>query len=201
MTLLLETPSITFEAGAFAARPTEARGIPRDAVRLLVGSARGVEHASFSDLPAHLAPGDVLVVNTSATEAGEALLRRAAPAAACPPDQAAAGASDPVRSGSVRSFCSWRLDEDERSFLAAGTPVRLTRTEFDIVAALMRHPRKVFTKRELYQAVWHEDAAVEEKAINTHISNIRAKLKGTGTEGYIETVWGIGFKLADEPAV
>ena len=129
----------------------------------------------------------------------EALLRRAAPAAACPPDQAAAGASDPVRSGSVRSFCSWRLDEDERSFLAAGTPVRLTRTEFDIVAALMRHPRKVFTKRELYQAVWHEDAAVEEKAINTHISNIRAKLKGTGTEGYIETVWGIGFKLADAP--
>lgn len=71
MTLLLETPSITFEAGAFAARPTEARGIPRDAVRLLVGSARGVEHVSFSDLPAHLEPGDVLVVNTSATEAGE----------------------------------------------------------------------------------------------------------------------------------
>lgn len=72
MTLLLETPSTTFEAGAFAARPTEARGIPRDAVRLLVGSGRGVDHARFSDLPAHLAPGDVLVVNTSATEPGEA---------------------------------------------------------------------------------------------------------------------------------
>lgn len=71
MTLLLETPAITFEAGAFASRPAEARGIARDAVRLLVGSARGVEHASFSDLPAHLGPGDVLVVNTSATEAGE----------------------------------------------------------------------------------------------------------------------------------
>lgn len=71
MTLLLETPTTTFEAGAFAARPTEARGIPRDAVRLLVGSAGGVEHASFSDLPAHLRPGDVLVVNTSATEPGE----------------------------------------------------------------------------------------------------------------------------------
>lgn len=72
MTLLLETPSTTFEAGAFAARPAESRGIARDAVRLLVGSARGVEHVSFSDLPAHLGPGDVLVVNTSATEAGEA---------------------------------------------------------------------------------------------------------------------------------
>ena len=61
----------------------------------------------------------------------------------------------------------------------------------------MRHPRKVFTKRELYREVWREDAAVEEKAVNTHISNIRAKLKGTGTESYIETVWGIGFKLAE----
>ena len=72
MTLLLETPSTTFGAGAFATRPAESRGITRDSVRLLVGSARGVEHASFSDLPAHLEPGDVLAVNTSVTEAGEA---------------------------------------------------------------------------------------------------------------------------------
>ena len=61
----------------------------------------------------------------------------------------------------------------------------------------MRRPSKVFTKRELYELVWHDEAFVEEKTVNTHVSNIRAKLKGTGTEGYIETVWGIGFKLAD----
>ena len=47
--------------------------------------------------------------------------------------------------------------------------------------------------------MWNEDAVVEEKAISTHISNIRTKLKDTGTEGYIETVWGIGFKLAELP--
>ena len=92
---------------------------------------------------------------------------------------------------------AWALFEDERRLEVSGSPVKLTRTEFDIVAALMRHPRKVFTKRELYREVWHEDAAVEEKAVNTHVSNIRAKLKGTGTESYIETVWGIGFKLAE----
>lgn len=99
--------------------------------------------------------------------------------------------------GASLSFGRWRLFEDERRFEAAGEPVRLTRTEFDILAALMRHPRKVFTKRELYRAVWNEDAAVEEKAINTHISNIRAKLRASGTDCYLETVWGIGFKLAD----
>lgn len=103
-------------------------------------------------------------------------------------------------SGEGMAFGSWVLDEEARTLVAAGGPIRLTRTEFDIVAALMRRPRKVFTKRELYEAVWHEEAAVEEKAISTHISNIRAKLRGTGTEGYIETVWGIGFKLCDEPS-
>lgn len=94
-------------------------------------------------------------------------------------------------------YGKWALYEDSRRLEAAGKPIRLTRTEFDIVVALMRHPRKVFTKRELYREVWREDAVVEEKAVNTHISNIRAKLKGTGTESYIETVWGIGFKLAE----
>lgn len=94
-------------------------------------------------------------------------------------------------------FGTWRLFENARRLEANGQQIRLTRTEFDIVAALVRHPQKVFTKRELYEAAWHEEALVEEKAINTHISNIRSKLKATGTDSYIETVWGIGFKLAD----
>lgn len=95
------------------------------------------------------------------------------------------------------TFGAWVLSGSQRRFEANGVLVRLTRTEFDIVATLMRHPRKVFTKRELYEAAWHEEALVEEKAINTHISNIRSKLKETGTDHYIETAWGIGFKLAD----
>lgn len=94
-------------------------------------------------------------------------------------------------------FGEWTLDENQRRFEVRGIPIRLTRTEFDIVMALMRHPRKVFTKRELYEAVWREESFVEDKAISTHISNIRTKLKATGTDSYIETVWGIGFKLAD----
>lgn len=96
-----------------------------------------------------------------------------------------------------RVFGAWRLFENARRLEVNGHQIRLTRTEFDIVAALVRHPQKVFTKRELYEAAWHEEALVEEKAINTHISNIRSKLKVTGTDVYIETVWGIGFKLAD----
>ena len=52
---------------AEATAPPERRGIARDSVRLLVGRPGGVEHAIFRDLPRLLAPGDLLVVNTSAT--------------------------------------------------------------------------------------------------------------------------------------
>lgn len=96
------------------------------------------------------------------------------------------------------TFRSWRIDEQSRTFSAAGVPVVLTRTEFDIVAALVRHPKKVFTKRELFEIVRNEEALSDEKTISTHISNIRRKLKRSATQDYIETVWGIGFKLADE---
>lgn len=120
----------------------------------------------------------------------EALLRRSAGMA----DTGAMNANDSEEQ--PRVFGVWRLFENARRLEANGQQIRLTRTEFDIVAALVRHPQKVFTKRELYEAAWHEEAFVEEKAINTHISNIRSKLKATGTDSYIQTVWGIGFKLA-----
>ena len=57
--------------------------------------------------------------------------------------------------------------------------------------------RKVFTKRELFEIAWNEESAVEEKAINVHVSNIRSKLRAAHSAGEIETVWGIGFKLAE----
>lgn len=132
----------------------------------------------------------------------DALLRRTRPNAAISPrDDPHAAPCDKTEeaSGASRSFGRWKLNEEERRFEVEGEPLKLTRTEFDILAAFMRHPRKVFTRRELYREAWGEDALAEEKAINTHISNIRSKLKKTGTDAYIETVWGIGFKLVDEP--
>jgi DNA-binding response OmpR family regulator len=80
---------------------------------------------------------------------------------------------------------------------AAGQPVSLTAHEFKIVALLAGRPKRVFTKQQIYEAVWQEECAVEDKTISVHISNIRAKLRPSGTDGYIQTVWGIGFRLAD----
>ena len=73
MTLLSLRPTTTFRAPteATAAAPAEARGLARDSVRLLVGDPHGIRHTRFADLPHHLRPGDLVVVNNSATVAGQ----------------------------------------------------------------------------------------------------------------------------------
>lgn len=71
MTLLTERPLTRFPAptGATAPAPSEWRGLERDQVRLLVAATDSITHTRFRDLPEHLAPGDLVVVNNSATEA------------------------------------------------------------------------------------------------------------------------------------
>ena len=59
----------------------------------------------------------------------------------------------------------------------------------------MKNPQKAYTKQQIFFSVWGEQYYIDDKAINVHISHIRSKLHGTGTEKYIQTVWGIGFKL------
>ena len=99
--------------------------------------------------------------------------------------------------GARLCFRDWVLDLDEMTLTAAGRSVNLTAHEFKIVELLAGRPKRVFTKRQIYEAVWEQDYAVEDKTFTVHISNIRAKLRPSGTDSYIQTVWGIGFKLAE----
>ncbi len=123
----------------------------------------------------------------------EAVLRRSASTAraASVPSPSAGAVAPPLR------FGAWELDGAARRFTAAGIPVRLTRTEYEIVRALMAEPRRVHTKRSLSAATAGDEVALEDKTVATHIGNIRAKLRPSGTEDYLETVWGVGFKLRD----
>ena len=74
--------------------------------------------------------------------------------------------------------------------------VSLTKREYLILELLMRYPGKVFTRSNIYESVWKEEFLGEENAVNVHISNIRQKLaKICPDETYIQTVWGIGFKM------
>ncbi len=79
---------------------------------------------------------------------------------------------------------------------AAGEVIPLTRHEFLILELFIGSPRRVFTKQMIYEYAWGEEYLAEDKTINVHISNIRSKLKKSGTDTYIRTVWGMGFKLS-----
>lgn len=100
-----------------------------------------------------------------------------------------------ARTGRLLTFQTWELDRDGRVFRVNGEEVALTRTEFNILELLMGRPQKVFTKQELFELAWGEPYSVEDSTVNVHVSNLRRKLKPTGTDGYLQTVWGMGYKL------
>ena len=87
---------------------------------------------------------------------------------------------------------------NQESFTASvnGTEIPLTKQEFKILELLLSHPNKVYSKQDIYDYAWDDIYIGEDKTINVHISNIRNKLKAVTEEEYIETVWGIGFRLA-----
>lgn len=104
--------------------------------------------------------------------------------------------SKPSVLGAVLKYKKWTLNPETQEMFSDDRPIELTQHEFRILELLMKHPKKVFTKQMIYEYAWEEDYFVEDKTINVHISNIRAKLREDGTDEYIQTVWGMGFKLS-----
>lgn len=99
--------------------------------------------------------------------------------------------------GGAEEILTWgelSLDRESVRVTADGKEISLTAREFEILALLMSHPKKVFTREQIYQQVWGEEYMGDDNTVNVHISNLRAELGGNG---YIKTVWGIGFKMAE----
>jgi DNA-binding response OmpR family regulator len=88
------------------------------------------------------------------------------------------------------------LDMDAKTVSVNGIQLKLTAREYDILLLMVSSPHKVFSKANLFESVWNEKYHGDENTINVHLSNIRSKLaKANGDEEYIETVWGMGYKL------
>lgn len=88
------------------------------------------------------------------------------------------------------------LHEDTRSVTVNGTELSLTKQEYNILHILVKNKSRVFTKQDLYELAWDDHYIGEDKTITVHISNIRNKIKQYDKETYIDTVWGIGFRLS-----
>ena len=81
---------------------------------------------------------------------------------------------------------------------AAGKTVSLTRTEYAILKLLMQNPGQVLAKSVLLDRIGADTPDCTENSLKTHISNLRGKLRAASGKDYIESVWGIGFRLRAE---
>lgn len=91
------------------------------------------------------------------------------------------------------------LDANEKRVLAAGQPVELTAKEYLMMELFLKNKGKVFSKANIYETVWGEEYIGDDNAVKTHMSNLRSKLKKANQEEeYIETVWGLGYRLCKE---
>jgi DNA-binding response OmpR family regulator len=84
------------------------------------------------------------------------------------------------------------LDADTRTIAAAGHAKSLTATEFDLLAFLMGHPGRVFTRDQLLAAVWGSAESAGARTVDVHIAQLRAKL---GALSPLRTVRGIGYAV------
>lgn len=99
----------------------------------------------------------------------------------------------------VLTFGDLTMDTETREVTAGGNAVRLTKTEYAILKLLLYNPTRVIPKSAILDRISLETPDCVESSLKVHISNLRKKLRESGGKDYVEAVWGIGFKLREEP--
>ena len=85
------------------------------------------------------------------------------------------------------------LDLDECTFIKGSEVTELTKAEFKVLELLMSHPKRVFTKEQIYGSAWYDDGAVDDNTIRVIISRLRDKI---GAE-HIKTIRGLGYRFEE----
>jgi DNA-binding response OmpR family regulator len=92
------------------------------------------------------------------------------------------------------------IDVPRMQARVAGRQIELTATEFQLLTAMARQPGRVFTRSQLLDAIHGEAFDAYERAIDAHVKNIRRKLEpDPRTPRYLLTVFGVGYRLAEQP--
>jgi len=88
------------------------------------------------------------------------------------------------------------IDREKCCVFKSGEPIELGAKEYRLLLHFMEHPERVFTKRQLYQAVWDEEYYYDDNTIMVHISRIRNRIEDDPQKPrYLKTIRGIGYKL------
>ena len=96
----------------------------------------------------------------------------------------------------IQQLKNIQFDADSFEIKNSQETIRLAKKECLILQTLLGHPKKIFTKEELYELVWEDTYLPGDNTLNTHLSNLRKKLGQLDSEQeYIETIWGVGVRL------
>ncbi|MCI9002802.1 MAG: response regulator transcription factor [Oscillibacter sp.] len=98
------------------------------------------------------------------------------------------------RPSNLRFFGECAVDYSARTVTVRGEAVPLSRREFDILELLSLNPGQVFDRERIYETIWGLDGEGSSDTVMEHVRKIRAKLARHTLHGYIETVWGCGYK-------
>jgi len=91
------------------------------------------------------------------------------------------------------------VDDNAKRLTVNNIELDLTPKEYQIIELLIKNRDKVFTKANLYETIWQDAYLGDDNAVKTHMSNLRSKLKiANSNDEYIETVWGLGYRLYKE---
>lgn len=88
-----------------------------------------------------------------------------------------------------------KLYPDQHRVTYGQQNVALTAKEMHLLQLFLQQPERTYTKANLYEAVWNDVYYYEDNTINVHLSNLRSKLKKATGQEFVETVWGIGYRL------
>ena len=89
------------------------------------------------------------------------------------------------------------LLNDYHTLILNHQKINVTKTEYAILKQLLLNPKQVLTKNKLLDLISMDTEDCDENSLKVHISNIRKKIKLVSNENYIESIWGIGFKIKD----
>ena len=100
------------------------------------------------------------------------------------------------KSSVVLTIGGLELDYDARTVTMDGENISLTKKEFDILKLLMENPNRVFSPKEIYREVWHEDPMGADNTVAVHIRHLREKTEiDPADPRYIKVVFGQGYKI------
>lgn len=89
------------------------------------------------------------------------------------------------------------LLDDNHTLLVSNKKVNLTKTEYAIIKQLLLNPSQVITKNKLLDLISIDTEDCDENSLRVHISNLRKKIRTYTEVEYIESIWGLGFKMSD----